>query len=141
MEPRRPSGLRRAQEFGRFAVVGGVGFCVEFLILSVLYRGMGWSPIRARLVSFSLAVTVTWVLNRCYTFPSASRSRSRGLEYSSYLAVQGVGAAINFAIYSAILLSTGPAVVPPEAALVVAAAAALLWNYLASRRYVFAPKS
>ncbi len=120
----------------RFAMIGAVGFLIDAAVLTGLVSALGWGLYEARAVSFSLAVSVTWYLNRCYTFTdriSADRKR----EYARYVAVQIVGALINLGIY---ILVAG--VVPAFAAypvipLAAGSAVAMVFNFMASRRFAF----
>ena len=89
-----------------------------------------------RLPSFALAVTVTWWLNRHWTFHATKTQRTRR-EYTTYLAVQMLGAGINYTVYALVLSALG--VSEPHAfwALMAGSAVALLWNFWAMRRFVF----
>jgi putative flippase GtrA len=61
-----PRGIKR--EAFRFGAIGGIGFVIDGGILTALHSVWGVGLIPARLVSFSVAVTATWALNRRYTF-------------------------------------------------------------------------
>ena len=54
--------------FGRFVIVGGVGFCVDGGILVLLHQYFGLGILVSRLFSFLVAGTTTWYLNRRLTF-------------------------------------------------------------------------
>jgi putative flippase GtrA len=54
------------QQIGRFALVGVMGYIVNASIVEALAPSMG--PIWAQALAFPAAVTVTWWLNRRYTF-------------------------------------------------------------------------
>jgi len=123
------------QRFASFAGVGAIGFIVDAGILSALVQGWGWSHYTARALSFAAAVTVTWALNRRFVF---SRTRDAGREYRAYFGVQAVGAAINLGTYVAVI-----AIVPalarwPVLPLAAGSALALVFNYSAAARWVFA---
>ena len=124
------------QGFPAFLVVGGVGFVVDAAVLALLVHGYGWGPYSSRLVSFAVAVTVTWVLNRTFVF-AAGRTTSRRREYTRYLAVQGAGMAINFGAYSLCIAASPVMSRWPVLALAVGSAIALLWNYAGARWFVF----
>lgn len=96
----------------------------------------GLSPLAARLTSFSIAVTVTWLLNRRWTFRHLASDR-RLAEWRRYVAVNGVGGLINLGIFA---LLAGP--VPglglrPLVAFAIASAVALVFNFLGSRHLAF----
>ena len=87
----------------RFGVVGCVGFVVDFAILQFLAHGLGVNPILAQVPAFAVAVVVTWLLNRIWTF-NAAHPTGRLKQAALYLGVQCVGAATNFVIYTSVLL-------------------------------------
>jgi len=115
-----------------------VGFIVDAAILSMLVHVVGWHHYTARAVSFTLAVTATWALNRHWVF---ARTRDSTREYGAYFGVQSVGAAINLGTY-ALVIAVVPALARyPVLPLAAGAALALLFNYSAARRWVFAAPS
>ncbi len=120
----------------RFAGIGGIGFVVDASILTALVSFAGLGPVGARGISFAAAATVTWYLNRTWTF-AASASARRGPEYARYVVVQVAGAIINLTIY---LLAIG---MQPELGqlpvipLAMGAGVAMIFNFLASRSWVF----
>lgn len=126
----------RQSELLRFAIVGGIGFCVDGGTLIVLSDWFGWSALAARLVGFPLAVTVTWWLNRTWTF-HRGRNRAVAGQYGAYLLIQLGGLAINFSVFA--LLVTGLAWFAEHAilALAVGAILALVFTFACSRRLAF----
>jgi putative flippase GtrA len=126
--------------FPAFLVVGGIGFVVDATILAVLVHGYGWGDYTARLVSFAVAVTVTWYLNRKYVF-AAGRTARKHSEYTRYLLVQGIGMLINFLVYSLCIASNELMDRWPVLALAVGSAVALFFNYAGSRMFVFTGKT
>jgi putative flippase GtrA len=122
-------------QFTSFASVGFAGFIVDAAILSILVHARGWDHYTARALSFPAAVTVTWYLNRNWVF---SRTSDLTREYGAYFGVQVLGAAINLGTYALVI-----AVIPklarlPVLPLAAGAALALLFNYSAAGRWVFA---
>ena len=85
-------------------------------------------------MSFVVTISVTFVLNARYTFGVSVRGSSK----SRYIAVQLLGAAINFASYTALVLY-GPLAGRPLFSLVVGSALASTHNFLMMRRFVFKP--
>jgi putative flippase GtrA len=118
-----------------FATVGLAGFIIDAALLSGLVHILDWPHYRARAVSFTLAVTVTWWLNRNWVF---ARTPDRAREYGVYFGVQVVGAAINLGTY-ALVISLVPTLARlPVLPLAAGAALAMLFNYSAASRWVFA---
>ncbi len=86
-------------EFVRFCMAGTVGFIVDASIVQFLVRSAGMDPYSARLISFLTAVTVTWTLNRRYTF-KGRRFSSRRHEWGSYVMAMFVGGGLNYLSYA-----------------------------------------
>jgi putative flippase GtrA len=119
----------------RFGLVGGLGFVVDGAVLEAMIF-LGMNPIAGRAVSFPVAVFATWLANRNLTFPDRVE-QSRVREASTYVAVQLVGGAANFAVYSALVHSVQVCSDWPILALAFGAAAGLTINYLGSKHIVF----
>ena len=82
-------------EILRFCIVGGAGFIVDAGGMSTLVALHLADPVLARAVSFSLAVCLTFLLNRLWTFDAICGSLAN--QSIRYLCVQGSGFLINFA--------------------------------------------
>ncbi|MHB1529456.1 MAG: GtrA family protein [Acidiferrobacteraceae bacterium] len=119
-----------------FSVVGGVGFLVDGGILTLLHSGFGRSLLLSRLCSFSVAVTVTWGLNRRYTFPEHRDPRA-GAEWRRYAAVNGVGAFINLGFFFALVNHYPGLAARPLVPLALAALVALGFNFVGSKHLAF----
>lgn len=120
----------------RFGIVGSVGFAIDGGVLTLMVTTLAVNPYIARLVSFSVAATITWALNRKWTFPGASLQR-RGPQYVRYLVVQVIGALINLGIF-AILIAFWPALlVVPVFPLAAGALVAMAFTLLSSKLFVF----
>lgn len=123
------------RKFRRFIVVGGLGFCVDGGLLTILMQH-GWDVIPARCFSFLLAVSSTWLLNRVWTF-NLGKVISIRREYAHYFGAQALGAVINLSIFFLWLkiypvLRDSPLI--PFAA---GAAVSLAFNYMVSKEFVF----
>ena len=125
--------------FMRFCCVGGLGFVVDFGVLTLIVD-LGVNKIAGKPLSFSVAVVATWLVNRLWTFRGhEGPKRSLAREFGSYLAVQSVGFAVNFAVYSVVIYS-----VPLKnehlqllVASLAGTAAGLVINYLGAKHLVF----
>lgn len=123
-------------EFVWFLAIGAVGFAVDGGLLLAMTEAMGWPVLGARLLSFSVAVTVTWLLNRVLTFRHLASAR-RLREWRRYVAVNSVGAAINLGVFTALVWTVPWLHSSPLAAFALASAAALAFNFLGSRSFAF----
>ena len=124
------------KQLPHFLVVGTAGFATDAGILSLLVHIFDYNPYWSRLPSFILAVTLTWYLNYHWVFKE-TRSKNKFLNFSRYLAVQGIGTAINLFIYMAALYSSNYLFSHPEFAILLAALVVLSFNYLCLKQWVF----
>ena len=69
--------------FPAFFVVGTIGFIVDAGVLAVLVHGYGQGNYSSRMVSFAVAVTVTWLLNRTFSFADG-RTHNRGTKHTQH---------------------------------------------------------
>ncbi len=122
-----------------FAVVGAVGFAVDASVLTFLTIKLRMDVLPARSISFTCATLVTWVLNRVFTFSrqAAREPIKRRKEYFSYIAVQIVGAILNFIVFLAVIKWRPSMQLIPVIPLAIGAVAGLVFNFLMSRRFVF----
>ena len=128
--------MTNANRFFRFGVVGVVGFIVDAAVLSLLVSA-GGGVYASRLASFPSAVTVTWYLNRKWSFHGQATTRPI-MEYGLYFGVQIVAALANLAAYAVVLnrmFNDQTAMVIP--ALAVGAGLGLVINFIGARALVF----
>ena len=119
-----------------FAVVGGIGFAIEAVLLTVLTQVAGWTPWQARIPSFVTAVLVTWALNRRHTFPGRGLQR-RSLEALSYACIQICGALINLAIFGVCLRHAALMRDVPVIALGIGAVGGFAFNFAVSNAVLY----
>lgn len=120
-----------------FALVGGVGFAIEAILLTTLVQLFGWQPWHARIPSFLTAVLATWALNRRYTFPGRGLQR-RSMEAFFYMLIQACGAGINLAIFGMCLLYWPQLRSVPVIPLAIGAAGGFAFNFCASNAFLYA---
>lgn len=119
----------------RFGLVGVLGFAVDAGVMQALVTFAGWGPVQARAVSIPVAVLATWALNRTITFRDSDAPVLRSL--ARYIAVSATGAAVNFVVYTGLVLSSRTMAAAPLAALAIASIVALLVNFLGSKHFAF----
>jgi putative flippase GtrA len=119
-----------------FLLAGSAGFCADALVLSALVNRFGWSPFTARAVSFSIAMAITWYLNRRMTFKDRP-SRGMGPELARYALVQIGGVVVNYGVFSALVTLWGQAARWPVIALVPASAIAMCFTYVGMHFFAF----
>lgn len=90
--------------------------------------------------SFLAAATTTWALNRRYTFSDLTPTTgpaAAGRQWLRFLAANGVGGAINFGVYTALVLGSRLCREQPALAVAAGSLAGLAFNFAASRHWVF----
>lgn len=117
----------------RFGIVGTAGFVIDAAVLWMLLETTPLGPFLARAIAIAVALCATWYLNRSFTF-GASR-RSIAIEGFRYGSVGITSAAVNYLIYSGLLLSLP--ILQPLAALVIASIAAMAFSFFGYSRFVF----
>ena len=122
----------------RFAVVGTIGFLVDGAILQALVSLGGWGPVPARFASFSVAVVVTWLLNRRFTFQATGPKGPPPLRsVARYIVVSVAGAGINVGTFTALVLLSDAMAAFPIIPLAAGSIVALVFNYLGSKHFAF----
>jgi putative flippase GtrA len=116
-----------------FALAGGTGFIVDAGVLMLLLHFTSLGPFGARAISIPMAMVTTWIVNRNFTFDRSGRSLAvEGFRYGS---IGVTSALLNYALYSALLVSTP--ILRPTVALVLASAAATGFSFFGYSRFVF----
>ena len=133
--PAPPDHVVRRQ-FTRFAMVGVLGFTVDASVLYLCLHGHGFGLYSGRLVSYLLAASTTWYLNRTLTF--ADHSPPAG-QWARFVATNAVGGLVNYGSYSVIVTLLPAGTLVPLLGVAVGAIAGLGFNFTASRRLVFRP--
>lgn len=119
----------------RFAVGGVVGFLVDSGVLYALIA-LGMNPYAARVPSFLIAATSTWLVNRYWTFADR-RGGHRAAEWSRYLVAMLVGGAINYTAYATLLANSATVRAWPVLGVAAGSLAGMVVNYLSSHYWIF----
>jgi putative flippase GtrA len=125
------------RRFLTFSIVGVIGFIVDS---SVLYLGLelGLGLRWGRVLSYLVAVTATWALNRHFTF-GASRRRPV-VEWARFAITQLAGAAVNLGTYFALVAMSAFIARIPVLGVAAGSIAGLAVNFAVARAFVFGPK-
>ncbi|MDD4924766.1 MAG: GtrA family protein [Dehalococcoidales bacterium] len=119
-----------------FLIVGGVGFVTDGGILTLLTKATLLGPYFSRAISFPIAVSVTWYLNRHLTFVSENYAR-KGPEYVRYMMIQIIGAVINFVPYSLLIALVPSFASIPILPFAIGSLLAMIFNFLGMHFFVF----
>jgi putative flippase GtrA len=147
--------LTNAKERGRFirfAIVGAIGFVIDFgvfnllkLLIPFFYTNARW----AQAISFALAASSNYYWNRKWTFPD-SRSKSVRKQFLQFFIVSLLGLTIRTPLFTwlqSILLKfynswwTLKFVTPTDMAdntsLAIVILVVMLWNFIANRYWTY----
>ena len=120
----------------RFSLVGSIGFIVDTIILYTciyfLFMNLYWG----RLVSYTIAASSTWYMNRRYTF-SDNRNTRAHKEWMLFVAVNALGGLVNYGTYAVLVSSILVFREYPVLAVGVGSVAGLIFNFTLSKKLVF----
>lgn len=123
-------------QFGTFGMVGVAGLAADVAVLWACLRVLGINPYAARLVSFLCAATVTWALNRRFTFRDA-RAEPAHRQWARFLAANAFGGVVNVSVYTGLVATVPLFGRYPELAVAAGSLGGMLFNFTASRTLVF----
>ena len=127
------------KQFHRFLAVGALGFLVDFSVLYLAVHYGKFGLISGRVLSFIVAATVTWKINRQFTFPGAHVATAicAVRQWLRYMCTTAIGGAINIGIYQVWLNVSDYSTVNLFLATVAGSAIALAVNFTLSKYIVF----
>lgn len=121
-------------QFMHFAVVGGLGFLADTLVVYGLRSAVGLYV--AGLVSYVVAASVTWILNRVWTFRGLSNG-SILRQWVLFMLANLSGFALNRGTYAILVTFWVLAAERPIIAVAAGSIAGMFVNFSMSRRLVF----
>jgi putative flippase GtrA len=132
---RRPLGERSAvlRHWGGFVLAGSIAFVVDSGVLMLLSQGLGMPALVARILAISLAMIVSWLINRTITFPTSAAPSVA--EFARFAAVAWSAAAINYLVFAGLVMSLPK--IHPVAAVAIASLVAMVGSYAGMRFGVF----
>lgn len=140
---------RERTRFIRFAVVGSIGFLVDFLTFNLFRSGLGISPEISSIFSFLVAVASNFIWNRYWTYPD-SRSKPIMGQLFQFIIVNVAGLGIRTIIFILIkkplvsLFEILPISLPLKAyilgenlSLVIVVIIIMFWNFFINRYWTY----
>lgn len=134
------------KRFIKFAVVGSIGFIVDFGTLTVLVELVGLFELVANAFSFTAAVCSNFLFNRYWTYPD-SRSKDIWRQLSQFALVNVIGLAINSLVLFLLLIPfnalfdslgyeilIGRGYIPAK---IVGTVIVLFWNFFVNRYWTY----
>jgi putative flippase GtrA len=120
----------------RFGFVGCVGFCVDTGVLYLALYVLGMSYYGGRIISYAVAASSTWYMNRRFTFAD-SRNDNRLREWVRFVMLNLFGGSVNYGVYAAYIGMHAGSPVVPAIGVALGSIAGMLVNFYLSRRLVF----
>lgn len=125
--------VSRLRHFGGFVLAGGTAFVTDVLVFHALTSLAGVNLLIARLLSISVAMVVSFLINRRVTF--AMPGAPKLSEFLRFAAVGWMSSGLNYAVFASIMLARSQT--PPLYAIILATAVAMVTSYLGMRLAVF----
>jgi putative flippase GtrA len=126
----------QAGEFLRFAAVGVVGLFADMAALTFALNVLILDVYSGRVLSYLVAATTTWALNRRFTFVAADRA-SPFRQWLKFLGANAVGGLVNYAVYAVIVTFTAIGASWPILGVAAGSVAGLCFNYGINKFWVF----
>jgi putative flippase GtrA len=120
----------------RFGVVGVIGFLVDAGVLMLLTGPLVLNAYLARVPSFLMGATSTWLCNRYWTFADR-RGRNRLREWSRYMAAMLVGGLVNYGTFALAVATVDAVRAMPVIGVALGSVAGMFVNYASSSRLIF----
>jgi putative flippase GtrA len=125
----------------RFGVVGAVAFAVDAGCLWIALHRLGFGLYSGRAMSFIVATTVAWYLNRQFTFRDRGHGGRSHRQWLRYVLASLVGAAANVGSYSLLVAALPAFADNPTLAVAAGSLAGMLVNFSSYSLFVFRPTS
>jgi putative flippase GtrA len=133
---RIPSGhVALLAQFIQFGVVGVIGFVVDTAVVYALRAPTGLYVGGA--IAYVVAVTVTWWVNRVWTFRDAAGIRPMRRQWARYAIANIPGLCLNLGTYFALVAGSRYCAAYPVLAVAAGAVAGMFANFTLSRTLVF----
>lgn len=122
-----------------FSLVGGFGFIVDSAFLYILKPCLGLYI--SRFLSFLIAVLVTWILNRMYTFNDlVDVKKGRAHEFVVYLFLMCIGGSVNILTYVVFIYNVKFVSEAPILGVAIGSLAGLVFNFISSKVFLYKSK-
>ena len=118
----------------RFIIVGCTGLVVDLALFTTIVA-FAHHPLIVRLFTLAISTTVTWRLNRAFTFTRSNRPQHD--EAIRYATVTVLAQGTSYAVFATLVLTVSARL--PQAALMAGALVAAFVSYNGHRVLSFAP--
>lgn len=130
----RRSGLTLVQL--KFLLVGGVSFLIDLSLFIYLSQQLLWPLLTARLAAFSVALTLTWLGNRLFTFSHRNKV-PKGQQFAMAIILACCAASVNLTVFYLLSELITPTGFTATFYLALGVLSGLVVNWLGSNYLVF----
>ncbi len=130
------AGTGASARFLKFAVIGVVSFLIDVIVFQGALSLAGVSVYLARAISFVVATTAAWWLNRTFNYSDVAGTRP-GLQWARFMTANLVGGSVNYAVFVLAIATVPLAASFPVLALAAGSVSGVAFNFTAYQRYVF----
>jgi putative flippase GtrA len=123
-----------SEHFIRFGIVGGLGFVWDTATV-YLTRGL-IGLYAAGALSYLVAATANWALNRAWTF-RASTPQAAHRQWVAFLAANSLGFVLNRGCFYLLISTSRLCFAHPVLPIIAGSLCGMFVNYLLSKRFVF----
>ena len=123
-----------ARQMISFGGVGTLGFLIDaavFTLANLVFQNL----YLARAVSYLVAASSNWALNRRFTFAASNRQPVH--EWGRFIVTQSAGGVVNLGVYAVLVSAYAFFAAHPVAAIAVGSVAGMAVNFLAAKYLVF----
>ncbi|AAO91344.1 GtrA family protein [Coxiella burnetii] len=121
----------------RFLTIGVIGLLIDITFLYLFRHEMGLIP--AKILSYVIAVTITWFLNRCFTFRSQDSRRVQ--EWMRYAFIYAITGCIHVLMFTALVYRYPVLHTHPIFALIITAVVIAFINFGFTKYFAFKKRS
>ncbi len=122
-------------QFLKFSLVGTVAYITDVCVLYLSFL-VGFGLYNGRVVSYLVAATAQWALNRRFTFAYQGDMRAHH-QWAKSVIFMAAGASVNYGIYVLLVMSFDFAAAYPFVGVAAGSLGGLAVNFPLSRKFVF----
>ena len=132
-------------QVAKFGAVGAANFAVDIGILNLLIflsgTAVGLAYIIFKVISFSFAVTNSYIWNKIWTFKRTD-SKDTGKEFAQFITISVIGLILNAAVAGFLVIVVGPmggikVKTWASVSAAVASVCVMAWNFIGYKFWVF----
>lgn len=118
-------------QFVKYAITGSIAFCVEYTAFYLLYSVLGLWYIWSNSIAMTIAFSVSFTLNRLWSFKSKGNALKQFIMYGTLFAINLCVSNITMYLFTDILGMR------PLLSKLIAIGIILCWNFILNKKIIF----